>query len=69
MDARTISHVIRTLQREAPSWRPTALTVVQQEDRDPFAILVGCLLSLRTKDETTLPAARRLLARARTPVA
>ena len=34
--------------------------------RDPFQILVGCILSLRTKDETTGPAAARLFALART---
>jgi endonuclease-3 len=32
-----------------------------------FEILVACILSIRTRDETTLPAARRLFARARTP--
>jgi endonuclease-3 len=34
--------------------------------RDPFKILIGCLLSLRTKDETTGPAAARLFALAGT---
>src|SRR5581483_7964088 len=32
-----------------------------------FEILVACLISIRTRDETTLPVARRLFARARTP--
>jgi endonuclease-3 len=35
--------------------------------RDPFKILIGCLLSLRTKDETTGPAAARLFALAGSP--
>lgn len=39
------------------------------QSSDPFQVLVGCLLSLRTKDETTGPAARRLFALARTPQA
>jgi endonuclease-3 len=34
-----------------------------------FEILVACLISIRTRDETTLPVARRLFARARTPAA
>src|SRR5512136_1159071 len=34
---------------------------------DPFRILVGCLLSLRTKDEVTYKAAERLFARAGDP--
>ena len=37
--------------------------------RDPFHVLIACLLSLRTKDETTGPAAARLFALADTPQA
>lgn len=33
----------------------------------PFEQLVGCIISIRTYDEVTLPAAKRLFARARTP--
>src|SRR5215471_1987491 len=32
-----------------------------------FEILVACIISIRTRDETTLPVSRRLFARARTP--
>jgi endonuclease III len=32
-----------------------------------FEILVACVISIRTRDETTLPVARRLFAHARTP--
>ncbi len=35
--------------------------------RNPFHVLIACLLSLRTKDETTGPAAARLFAVADTP--
>jgi len=35
--------------------------------RDPFRVLIACVISLRTKDEVTDPAAARLFARARTP--
>lgn len=34
---------------------------------DPYRILVGCVLSLRTKDEVTYPATERLFAKARDP--
>jgi len=37
------------------------------QSKDPFRVLVSCLLSLRTKDETTGPAALRLFALADTP--
>jgi endonuclease-3 len=43
--------------------------VVAEETRDPFRVLVACILSLRTQDTTTGPAAARLFALARTPVA
>jgi endonuclease-3 len=36
-------------------------------DRDPFKVLVSCILSLRTKDEVTGEASRRLFAIAGTP--
>jgi endonuclease-3 len=32
-----------------------------------FELLAACIISIRTRDETTLPVARRLFARARTP--
>jgi endonuclease III len=70
MDARTLGRVIRRLQASAPGWDTTALTLIaEQTGRDPFRILIGCLLSLRTKDETTGPAAARLFALADTPAA
>lgn len=37
--------------------------------RSPFEQLVACILSIRTYDEVSLPAAERLLSRARTPAA
>ena len=63
-----MSRVITRLRAKAPEWNPTALAdVADQTERDPFRILIACLLSLRTKDETTGPAAERLFALARTP--
>src|SRR5581483_5869345 len=64
-----IGHAIRRLRREAPSWRVTALAQVAAQWHDPFRVLIACLLSLRTKDETTGPAAARLFALADTPEA
>ena len=34
----------------------------------PFELLVACMISIRTRDEVTLPCAHRLFAKARTPV-
>src|SRR5262249_59826047 len=33
----------------------------------PFELLMACIISIRTRDEVTLPCARRLFALARTP--
>lgn len=63
-----MSRALATLARHQPAWNTTALAAVAEETgRDPFRILIGCLLSLRTKDETTGPAAARLFALADTP--
>jgi endonuclease-3 len=50
-------------------WRPTAIAELVVTGRDPFRVLVACLLSLRTQDSTTGPAAARLFAVAGTPAA
>ena len=56
--------MIRRLRRAQPAWKRTA---VAGERGDPFRVLVACLLSLRTQDTTTGPAADRLFALADTP--
>jgi endonuclease-3 len=61
--------VIRRLRRTAPRWNPTALAVIAERTRDPFRVLIACILSLRTQDTTTGPAAERLFAAADTPPA
>jgi endonuclease-3 len=64
-----IGEVIRRLRRTAPRWDPTALAVVADRTRDPFRVLIACILSLRTQDTTTGPASARLFAVADTPQA
>ena len=59
--------MIRRLRRTAPRWNPTALAVVADRTRDPFRVLIACILSLRTQDTTTGPASARLFAVADTP--
>jgi endonuclease III len=56
-----------TLRTESASWNAPVVTQMATLSRDPYQVLVACLLSLRTKDETTGPAARRLFALADTP--
>lgn len=67
MKATAIDVIVRTLKREVGRWDPTAVGQVAEDSRDPFRILVSCLLSLRTKDEVTAGASARLFRRADTP--
>jgi len=46
---------------------PSSLSIVEEFGKDPFLILIGCILSLRTKDSVSLPASQRLFQIARTP--
>ncbi len=63
-----IHAAIRIVKREIRQWQePVVGVVARQTDRDPFRILISCLLSLRTKDKTTSEASARLFALARTP--
>ncbi len=64
-----VGRLIARLRRVQPSWRATALAEVSSARRDPFYVLIACILSLRTKDETTGPAAARLFALAEGPEA
>jgi endonuclease-3 len=64
-----INRIVRTLKHTSRLWNPTAVGAVAQESRDPFRILISCLISLRTKDEVTAEASARLFHLARTPEA
>ena len=60
--------LIRTLRAHRAGVRPTTLAEVERE-RDPFRLLVACVISLRTKDEVTATSSARLFAVAATPAA
>lgn len=69
LDAHTVGRVLAILRRESARWNAPILTLVAAERDDPFLTLIGCILSLRTRDETTAAAAERLFSRAATPEA
>jgi len=62
-----IHRVVRILRNAVKSLPDPSVTLVGKKWKDPFRVLISCLLSLRTKDETTLPASRRLFALGATP--
>ena len=57
---------LRTIRRAAAPFRATAVSEIAGS-RDPFRILISCLISLRTKDEVTGAASLRLFQIADTP--
>jgi endonuclease-3 len=62
-----IKKMERALNREKPP-RMTALRGLQLEEQgDPFKILIGTILSTRTRDENTTRVVNKLFARFRTP--
>lgn len=66
---KNIDDVIVLLRKAEEAFPDPSVTLVGKKWRDPYLVLVSCLLSLRTKDETTLPAAKRLFDVAATPSA
>src|ERR1700687_1665593 len=67
LDSRGVSRALSVLRREAPKWNAPIVGFIAMQSRDPFKTLISCILSLRTKDQTTAIASERLFARADTP--
>ena len=61
---REIDRFVATLKRTVRQWK---VPIVGQYSSDPFETLISCIISLRTKDETTEAASARLFRLARTP--
>jgi endonuclease-3 len=69
IESRQIGAILRVLRRAAPAWNAPIVSFISLQTRDPFKTLISCILSLRTKDQTTAAASERLFARAATPAA
>jgi endonuclease III len=67
-DIGLILHDIAKMVRESKDPRATALTELKDtEEGNPFRILIGTILSQRTRDEMTSRATDRLFKRFKTP--
>ncbi|HEX9757594.1 MAG TPA: endonuclease III [Nitrospiria bacterium] len=64
---KSIDWAIQILKQEIMQWKEPIVGVVANQTRDPFQVLISCVLSLRTKDETTAGASERLFKLASTP--
>lgn len=63
-----IPEAIRILREEYVRFKTPYVTQVANHARkDPFKVLISCIISLRTKDETTREASERLFKKASTP--
>ena len=67
MNDRDMEEIIPRLAAELPNWEMPIVSHLAEERRDPFTILISTLISLRTKDEVTAAAARRLFRLAGNP--
>ena len=67
MKVSDIPFVNRHLKVAYEAQRAPVMDLVAAQTEDPFRILVGTILSARTRDETTAAACERLFARAITP--
>jgi endonuclease-3 len=67
--ATKIDGLLVRLEEFRASCRATTLGGAGHVNRSPFSLLVSCIISLRTKDEVTRGASRRLLELAPTPEA
>jgi len=66
MKDESIAKVLASIGETNAQWKETALAVVARK-RSPFQVLISCIISLRTKDEVTGAASRRLYALADNP--
>jgi endonuclease-3 len=62
-----IDRFVTLLSQHYTKWQAPIITFISTRGASPFEILVSTILSLRTKDEVTAEASRRLFVKARTP--
>lgn len=67
MKADDIHKIVKILAKETPKWDVPIVTLVAESTNDPFRVLISTVLSLRTKDETTAVASRKLFKLADNP--
>lgn len=64
-----IDAIVRIIEKETREFIVPSVTQISLKFKSPFLVLISCLLSLRTKDETTSLASCRLFKLAKTPEA
>jgi endonuclease-3 len=67
VSGKSVAKLLAILGRESKDWNAPIVSLMAQQKEDPFLTLIGCVLSLRTKDEVTALACERLFAKVRSP--
>jgi endonuclease-3 len=69
LSVQSIARVIALIREAVKDLPDPSVTLVGKRWKSPYLVLISCLLSLRTKDSTTLPASIRLFRLADSPEA
>ena len=69
MTRQQLHEAMAILRREVPHWDVPVITLNAQDNHDPYRVLISTILSLRTQDQTTAQASKRLFDLANTPQA
>ncbi|MEK6983967.1 MAG: endonuclease III [Nanoarchaeota archaeon] len=64
---KNIDKIMKLLKEEIKPFENPVATEIGEKTKDPFLVLISCILSLRTKDTTTGPASKRLFELADNP--
>ena len=67
MEEYHIYQIIGILRKKIANWKPPVITLIAETSKDPFKVLISCILSARTQDGTTIQASKRLFGIADTP--
>lgn len=57
---RQIARVLQQVRHAISVWEPAVVGKIAEESRDPFRVLISCILSQQTKDQITGEASERL---------
>ena len=64
---KNVKQIVEILKKELKKYGDPVVTKVAKEKRSPYRVLISTILSLRTKDKTTLRASEKLFKKADTP--
>ena len=62
-----IDKIMQILETESKSWHVPIVTLIAIQNKDPFKVLISTIISLRTKDEVTAEASKRLFEKLKEP--